>query len=405
MMVLHEKLAHLTPEQVDDLVKRYNEGENLASLVKAFSIDAKPAGLVHLLPPVVHKDLLCFYCQDTHLISKQPARTFEPRRPVPPHCPKCGHRPVDWCRCKLCWEKEQAERRLSDKKKRDLIVAACTREVDVPSPEDLTLHDAVFLPTLARHAVTDDLGYLKPYHKFDKTLAPLPECVQDILSHLYKSGLIAISPDSDVHAFDFDEAATEIESHNATRVLWTFLPGLEGESKRDYLMRLKTLASADDWPDRWRRDMPALWHFIAQSECLAHFEYLLKKRKYKKNLLDQKTRAFFDSLLAEFPPSGIFYFTWSAVKDTSHEIAKKFIPYSKRKEMFLEAIERKADEARASGRELRHFGLDNRCHQTDVSAAFFNDFLNLGDDAFKIIPPRPDGRCEGTSILTSTTRR
>ncbi len=50
-MALHKKLAHLTPEQVDDLVRRYNEGEKLVSLTEAFNIDAKPAGLVHLLPP------------------------------------------------------------------------------------------------------------------------------------------------------------------------------------------------------------------------------------------------------------------------------------------------------------------------------------------------------------------
>ena len=80
-MALHKKLAHLTPEQVDDLVRRYNDGENLASLIEAFNIDAKPAGLVHLFPPVVHKDLPCPYCPDTNLISKRPARTSAPPRP------------------------------------------------------------------------------------------------------------------------------------------------------------------------------------------------------------------------------------------------------------------------------------------------------------------------------------
>ena len=56
-MALHRKLAHLTPGQVEDLVKRYNEGEKLTSLTEAFNINAKPSGLVHLFPPLVHKDL------------------------------------------------------------------------------------------------------------------------------------------------------------------------------------------------------------------------------------------------------------------------------------------------------------------------------------------------------------
>ena len=107
-MALHKKLAHLTPEQVDDLVRRYNDGENLASLIEAFNIDAKPAGLVHLFPPVVHKDLPCPYCPDTNLISKRPARTSAPRDPEPPRCPGCRHMHADWCPCKPCRAKEKA---------------------------------------------------------------------------------------------------------------------------------------------------------------------------------------------------------------------------------------------------------------------------------------------------------
>ena len=89
-MARHKKLAHLTSEQVDDLVKRYNEGEKLASLIEAFNIDAKPAGLVHLLPPVVHEDLPCPYCPDTNLISKRPARTSVPATPNRPIVPAAG---------------------------------------------------------------------------------------------------------------------------------------------------------------------------------------------------------------------------------------------------------------------------------------------------------------------------
>ena len=148
--------------------------------------------------------------------------------------------------------------------KRQVIEATYTREHDCPPPEDLTLQDAVFLMALARHAATDDLGYLKPYYDYDKTLAPLPDCRHDIIAHLYERGLIAICPDSDVDAFEFDEALTEIKRCRTSRVLWAFLPGLEGEEKREYLNRLKTLVSGGDWPDGWSRDVPALWHVHRQ---------------------------------------------------------------------------------------------------------------------------------------------
>ena len=396
MTALHKKLAHLTPEQVDDLIKRYYEGEKLASLVEAFNIDAKPAGLVHLFPPLVHKDLPCPYCPDKNLISKRPARTSAPRRPETPHCPGCRHRHAEGCPCKPCRAKADAARRESDNKKRQVIEATYTREHDVPPQEDLTLQDAVFLMAIARHAATDDLGHLKPYYEYASTLAPLPECRHDIITHLYDRGLLAISPGSEINAFDFDEAVTEIKRHTPAWVLWAFLPGLEVEEKRGYLNRLKTLVSGGDWPDGWSRDVPALWHSIVKNECLQQFVLLLAERGDKQQSIDPTTHALFDRLLADFPPSRVFCLTWSAVKDTSDDMAKKYTLYRNRKAMSLKAIERKADKAKAGGRVLRHFERDRRCPQTDVSATFFNDFLKLGNAAFETVPPRWDGNSNGT---------
>ena len=59
---------------------------------------------------------------------------------------------------------------------------------------------------------------------------------------------MAIGPDNDVDTFEFDQAVTEIKYHDTTMFLWDFFPGFEGESKREYLNRHKTLASGDDWP-------------------------------------------------------------------------------------------------------------------------------------------------------------
>ena len=390
-MARHNKLAHLTPEQVDDLITRYYEDEKLASLIEAFNIDAKPAGLIHLFPPVVHKDLPCPYCPNTNLISKRPARTSAPRHPETPRCPGCGHRHAEGCPCKPCRAKADAARRESDKKKRQVIEATYTREHAIPPPEDLTLQDAVFLMAIARHAAADDLAYLKPYHDYAGTLAPLPDCQHDIMAHLYERGLIAISPGSDINAFDFDEALTEIKRHNPAWVRWAFLPGLDVEEKRGYLNRLKTLVNGGDWPDGWSRDVPKLWHVIVKNECLQQFVLLLAERRDKPQSIDPKTRALFDRLLADFPPSQVFYLTWS----TSDDLSKKHIPYRNRKAMSLKAIERKADKAKAGERALPHFERDKRCPQTVLSATFFNDFLKLGNAAFEAVPPRWDGNCNG----------
>ena len=55
--------------------------------------------------------------------------------------------------------------------------------------------------------------------------------------------------------------------------------------------------------------------------------------------------------------------------------------------MSLGAIQRKADQAKAGGRDLKHFARNYHCPQTDVSATFFNDILKMGDQALEAVPP------------------
>ena len=124
--------------------------------------------------------------------------------------------------------------------------------------------------------------------------------------------------------------------------------------------------------------------------------HLLAQRGCKEHPIDQKTLALFDGLLVDFAPSRIFNLCWRGVTKTTDDIARKNTPYYyNRKDMFIRSIQRKADQAKAAGWDLKHYNRDNHCPQTDVSATFFNDFLAMGNSAFEMVPPRWEGRCSG----------
>ena len=118
-MKVHEKLAHLTPEQLDDLMERYQGKEKVAALIEEFGIDTSPGNLIYLFPPILHEDLFCHYCKDTNLVSNRAPRTGYSSSSQTPHCPECRHKNSEQCWCEYCIEKanfaqEEAAQRQSD---------------------------------------------------------------------------------------------------------------------------------------------------------------------------------------------------------------------------------------------------------------------------------------------------
>ena len=80
-----------------------------------------------------------------------------------------------------------------------------------------------------------------------------------------------------------------------------------------------------------------------------------------------------------------------AVRDITDYIARENISKQQGKNLFIGAIQRKAEKTKVEGWELEHFGRDLNCPQTAVSSTFFNLFLELGDSAFETVPPKIDG--------------
>src|SRR5215831_5020519 len=88
---LDPRLAHLTSEQIADVVVLYNDRTNTVSaIMEAFGINGRPSELLSMLPPRVHADLTCPWCPDQNLVSRHKSRDSLAREPIP-HCPSCGH--------------------------------------------------------------------------------------------------------------------------------------------------------------------------------------------------------------------------------------------------------------------------------------------------------------------------
>lgn len=397
-MEVHDKLAHLSPEQLNDLINRYQNGiDKISDLVKEFNIDAKPAKLVSLFPPIIYDNLFCPYCDDTNLVSKVKGRTTSSYYAKPPYCSECGHQNSERCNCDNCKEEADYESWQNEKNKRDIIKAENTREIEIADTKQVSLKDAVFILSLTRHSLSEDLKFVEPFSNDEIPLAPVFEFQNEIVKHLYSKGFINISSESPVNAFIFDQAETCTDAYYPTQVFWEFLPSLDVEGKREYLKELQSTVKSNEWPEEWHSDVSKLWHQIAKYECLEYFLYLLDQRDFKLDKIGEKTHTTFEDILESFSVSRIYNLSWMAVRDTTDYIVRENISSWHGKNIFIGAIQRKAERARAEGWELRHSRRDYNCPQTVVSSTFFNLFLNIGDKAFETVAPEID---KGDVILS-----
>lgn len=222
-MQVHPKLAHLSAEQITDLLRNYDDPSNpLKDIISKFSLQTTPSALNGLLPPLIHKDTPCPYCADVALQSRRPNRSGY-TSPVK-SCPDCGHQDADYCHCRNCRETAAKERQWIEEIKRDVIREDYGGRYWNGNVERLTLRDAVYISALIRQSLSEDLLTVDPYAPGPPKLAPTDDHMREITSHLQGKALLAVDPESPIDAFVFDEGLTEAHSYYPAKVDWLFLP-------------------------------------------------------------------------------------------------------------------------------------------------------------------------------------
>lgn len=388
---MNSKLSHLDSGQLIELMKRYYEdGEKIADLISDFELNVQPSMLVGLFPPHVCDDQSCPYCDEQKLVSKRMSRDHGAWAIGAPICPLCNHSEQGYCRCKNCLEHEAYIQQNSELKKQ-LIIQNRYGEFrkSVPSARALTLRDAVYLLSVSRHSLSEDFYSVSPFSENLTSLAPTYEFQSEIVQHLYTKGIITISSESDLNAFEFDEELTETDAYYPTRVIWEFLPSMTDGEKRIYLKDVEALAKSGDWVEKWKADEASLWQLVAKYECFEYYSYLLSQRGYDREEYGPKTHSVFETLLETYSVSQVFNLSWQAVRDTTDYIVRESLPRYHAKNSFIGAIQRKADKATAEGWEIKCSRRDFKCPQTVLSSTFFDVFLELGQAAFDSPPPPP----------------
>ena len=214
-MEYNEKLSHLTPDQIDDIVRMYSDKTfKVADIISKYNIDVPVTSFIKILPPI-KTDKICEYCGEPLYRNVTARINSFYTRPSDMFCLACGHHVYDEqqygqppkCTCEGCKKRERKAR----DQKQNIIQEVFEKEHPQIQFKDLELGDQLkFLYVICRKSNNTDTSSSESIIPWE-----IPSVERDryhfdntginYLRRLLKIGAISISPKSPVEAFDFDE--------------------------------------------------------------------------------------------------------------------------------------------------------------------------------------------------------
>ena len=293
------------------------------------------------------------------------------------YCPICGHKPFQaHCRCKNCLEEEQLLR-IEQLKQIQEVYSRPRTPVDFSS---LSFRNKVFLGTLCRALLKENLYEIAPYSGAEVILAPTDDLRTKIYSDLIHTQIIAVSPQSPLEAFptDSEDFPNTFYTYKVTYFLNLVFP----KNKQDLFTEIlnPSYYSAD-----YADEALELWKEIAVAECIEYLQYQLDKVNFEFTP-GEKTYKTFEIILNDFSVSQIYGIIWRSVADASKLYLEKGISKKHAANSVIGACERYAERAKINGWDLTQYNRIKDIPQSTLSLFYFNRVLRIGDMGFRVPP-------------------
>lgn len=371
-------LKHLSDDQIDMLMQRYYDGENVANLVEEYDIQISSSHLYRCFPPMVCNDYICDYCHVPLVInrpSKSASKYAMYKKDL--YCAICGHKPFQiQCTCINCRNKEEQLR----KEQIEEIKKFYSQQTNRIAFSNLSFRNKVYLGALCRAGLKEDLYEIVPYVETNEHLTPTDHLSRALYASLIHTNAISVSPDSSLGAFDCknEKFPNEYDVFKVTYYLNLLFP----ENKQSLFTEI---LNPNYYSHEYKEEALVLWKEIAIEECIAYLKYQLQKVNFEFNP-GEKTYKIFEIILEDFSVSQIYGIIWKAVADAARLYLEKGISKKHAANSVIGACERYADRAKLNNWELTHYNRIRDLPESALSAFYFNRVLGIGEMGFKMPP-------------------
>jgi len=245
--------------------------------------------------------------------------------------------------------------------------------------EDLGIKEAVYLLSLIRHSMSEDLSHIKEYeNNSNERLGLDPEHDREIVKEIYNSELIYISPSSDLSSV---ELVSETQFRfNLGRVQWHLTIG-EDVHPSQYIAQLENKMSSMEFLESHHEEIVDLSKEIALKECLFYLNHVLDEHKLPFKPGD-KTKLVLSTGLSTFSVAQMYNFIWRAAKDAASFHLRKGVAKNHAANTVVGNIGSQIERAVANSWDVQMYRRNYDYPQTIVSRVFYNTLLHTDDGGF-----------------------
>jgi len=318
------EISHLTEQQVEELYRRYLNGEKSAVLISEYKIPGYVHSLLKVLPPIVSKDLTCPYCLLPMWVRRHAKGTSATLR-QPYKCVRCEHRHIATgygrekrCSCTECDKVRQLElAEQADRNRRELEKRYGAPGAPVPLTSLSFVQKLVLLALLddGRTAGGDSIEPLDAVGR-GEPLAPSEDYSKELIKDLIEQGALAVDLASDIKAFD-RSSGCPISNYFAVR--WIANVALESGMRcpRDSLYAALYQELSAGVQALWKSELYALMFRLAREESLQYIHVLAREVSFVFSA-EGSAKTVIGQLLQNFSVSHIYYFARLAVRNAAH---------------------------------------------------------------------------------------
>lgn len=299
---------NLSKRQIQDFLQLYYSGKvSVKELVKKFNLNLDVSKVSKSLPLLID-DHICPY-DGVPLIRKLPSKSNQEVWNEDSICPKCGH--IEFpsghqakCKCHGCVAK-----RLEEKNKLIGLIQSINNATPKQEYTNLSLENKLDLAVILQefHAISlTNIGSFSDYSN-------LSDFNVDLLTLLEKKGIIKISTQSPLNAFDnisFDEGGVSYFPNLVTWDVWVQNTSLSDDQL------LATLKNPNKGSLVNNEEITALYTKIALTELKKIFNLELNRLQFNVRY-DNEKDIIADALTrwsAKFSPAEIYYLIYISVR-------------------------------------------------------------------------------------------
>lgn len=386
-MIIHEKLAHLRPKQIIQLMDEYYAGVRVKKLIEDYKVNCRPNDLHKYFPPIV-LDKKCPICGENFL-KKRPSKTEienqgNPYRKIEakkPYCPSCGHIDDDICECAACVEKRKKE-----EIKREAELEKMANEIKIEleksytgkvSVDELGFKDRIYLASLLGYGLSDDANVIKSLSECENSYSCLAEGDMDerIVDYLLKRNIIIIDTSYLVYAFKQGKIENkymryklnvEIDDNNICALQELMSPKIDFSDENNIV------------------DAYNLWKEVAMNDCIAFLVNEMRKKNVEFCPV-KKTYILIDSMLKHFSTLQVQYIIYKSID----EISSKYTKSKPKRGVFSDIVFSRMECWDSSmtymESELPEYRDSKKLLNNNLHGVLFSKVLGLGDKGLRCV--------------------